>query len=104
MNNKNLVETNEYRVLKSCSNCPFLDNGKSIHLREGRVDQIKKDLLEDDWSSFNCHKTVYDLNKDMQSGNTQEPKMCAGAYNYLKSKGRPNMQMRFALLTGKETE
>ncbi len=98
----NLVETNIYRVLKQCSNCPFKDNGEEIHLKAGRVDEIKKELLESDYNSFNCHKTVYNLDKDMKNGKKQQEKMCAGAYEYLKSINRPNISMRMAASLGIE--
>jgi len=98
------VKSNIYRVLKPCSNCPFLDNGKEIHLNSGRVDDIKETLLSSDRESFNCHKTVYDLDTQMNSTDKQELKMCAGAYQFLKDQKRPNLQMKFALSMGIEKE
>lgn len=98
----NLVKTNIYRVLKPCSNCPFSDNGKKIDLVKGRVDSIKQDLL--DGGHFTCHKTVYDLDINMNEANAgQTPKMCAGAYNFLKERDKPNEAMRLALKLGVET-
>jgi len=100
-----LVESNEYRVLKMCSNCPFRDNGKAMHLKEGRVDQLKEMLRSDSMNSFNCHKTVYDLDTDMNtSGSNQALKMCAGAYEYLKSINQPNIQMSLAEAWGIEKD
>lgn len=96
------VETNVYRVLKMCPNCPFKDNGKAMHLNDGAVEEIKKDLLEND-GSFNCHKTVYNLDMEMNScGCKQELKMCAGAYEFLKKEDKPNQQMRLAKVFGVE--
>ena len=77
-----------------------MDNGKAIMLNDGRVDEIKKELLEG--GSFNCHKTVYDLDENMQATQKQEPKMCAGAYRFLKEKKRPNQQMQLAQRFGIE--
>ena len=83
-----------YRVTKPCNNCPFLDNGKAIKLTDGRLDEIKKDLLKG--GSFNCHKTVYNLDEDMNETEEQPLKMCAGAYRFLKEKDKPNQQMQIA--------
>lgn len=101
-----LVESNIYRVTKMCSNCPFRDNGKAIHLEEGRVDQIKAYLLSDDQGSFSCHKTAHNLDTEMNGykGEPQKPKMCAGAYEYLKKEGRPNLMMRLAVSMGIEND
>lgn len=106
MKDSDIVETNEYRVLKMCSNCPFRDNGEAVHLDDGRVDDIKKMLLENDHNSFTCHKTAYNLDKDMNpvEGFVQPKKMCAGAYEYLKKMGRPNIMMRIAMASGIENE
>jgi len=98
-----LVKTNEWRVLEPCSNCPFLDNGKAMHLNEGRVDDIKEDLRNG--GNFTCHKTVYGLRTDMESdeeSTQQQPKMCAGAYLYLKKLRIPNTIMNLAKAMGKD--
>jgi len=104
MSDEELVETNVYRVLKPCSNCPFTDNGEAMHLRDGRVDEIKAMLLEDKGNSFNCHKTVYNLEKDMSpyDGGKHPLKMCAGAYNFLKKEDKPNDIMQIAERLGIE--
>ena len=83
-----------YRVTKPCNNCPFLDNGKAIMLADGRVDSIKEELLQG--GSFNCHKTVYNLDDNMNETEEQELKMCAGAYQFLKKENKPNQQMQIA--------
>jgi len=92
------LQTNIYRVTnkKGCDNCPFRDNGKAMLLRDGRVDGIKAMLLESDQNSFNCHKTVYSDDPN------QKPMMCAGAYEFLKEHGKPNIQMRLAFSMGIE--
>ncbi len=80
-----------------------MDEGKSINLREGRVDDIKETLLSSDEESFNCHKTVYNLDENMEETPEQELKMCYGAYMFLRSKGRANTQMRLAYMLGIDT-
>ena len=82
-----LLEVNEWRVLEPCEDCPIEYGDKAMNLKKGRVAAIKKDLR--DGESFNCHKTVYDKGYDY-------PRMCAGAYNYLKRLKRPNNIMQIA--------
>ncbi|CAA6807855.1 MAG: Unknown protein [uncultured Sulfurovum sp.] len=96
MNTTSSISPEIYRCVKHCNNCPFLDNGKSMSLNEGRVDNIKLTLLESDYNSFNCHKTVYNLDKDMKPTDNQKEKMCFGAYQFLKEQGKSNIQMRLA--------
>jgi hypothetical protein len=92
---QNLVKTNIYRCLNYCDNCPFRDNGKKINLKDGRVKEIQRELLKSD-SSFNCHKTVYDLDSKMLSTKHQDKKMCYGAYKFLKDQNKENIQMKLA--------
>lgn len=92
-----------YRCEKACNNCPFMDDGKAIHLEKGRVDAIKETLLSSDSGSFNCHKTVYNLDENMEASEPQELKMCYGAYKFLRENGRANMQMRLAYALGIDT-
>lgn len=88
-----------YRRLKCCGNCPFLDNGKAINLRDGRVDEIKENLIKDE--TFSCHKTVYNLGENMETLEEEiSLKMCYGAYQYLKSINKPNQIMQVALRMG----
>lgn len=101
---KDIVKTNIYRCLEHCPNCPFLDNGKAVNLAEGGVDEIKKMLLASDNNSFNCHKTVYNLDNNMHGTEEQTPKMCYGAYLYLKKNGQSNIQMRLAEHFGIDSE
>ena len=91
------LEKNIYRITKKggCDDCPFKDNGKSIHLKKGRVDSIKKTLLESDVNSFNCHKTLKGEGGVM---------MCAGAFEFLEKKNKPNVQMKIAYELGIEKE
>lgn len=90
-----------YRTLKYCGNCPFLDNGKAINLRDGRVDSIKESLRKGE--TFSCHKTVYNLDENMEIQEEEIPlKMCYGAYQYLKSINKPNQVMQLASRMGIE--
>lgn len=89
-----MLDASIYRKKKYCSTCPFLDNGKAMFLEEGRVDEIKNTLLKSDMESFNCHKTVYNLDENLELTDEQPLKMCYGAYQFLKSKGRANIQMK----------
>ena len=93
-------KANIYRCEKHCKNCPFLDSGEKIHLKDGRMDEIRKMLLKNDSNSFNCHKTVYNLDENMNITEEQKPKMCYGAYKFLKEQKKPNIQMRLALSMG----
>jgi len=104
-----IVETNEYRCLTYCKTCPFPSDGKNLFLEEGRVDNIKEELLKDDMSSFTCHKTVYNFkNKEeletVENKTIQSRKMCYGAYKYLQEQNRPNIMMRIAQLRGFEND
>ena len=47
-----------YRLKKPCANCPFLKEG-AIPLSRGRLEGIISTLIEDDHSTFQCHKTVH---------------------------------------------
>ena len=82
---------NVYRMTTPCKDCPFIDR-KALHISKNRLSDIKSDL--DNGGSFNCHKTVYPdvFDTDPSVG----LKMCCGAYDYLKSKGKTNAVMRFA--------
>lgn len=101
MEEKTLLSVNSYRVTEKggCSDCPFRDNGKVMRLRSDRVNSIKEGLLSDDWSSFTCHKTIYD--KDTHEAHGK--KMCGGAYEFLKREGRPNIMMRLAYMKGEDS-
>lgn len=78
-----------------CNNCPFRGDEHAIALEEGRLDSIKESLLNGE--SFTCHKTIY------EGGNNDVPKMCAGAYEFLKKENRPNQIMQIADRLGVET-
>jgi len=97
------------RLKRPCANCPFLVHG-AIQLNPTRLSGIKRDLLADDHSSFDCHKITHSpqggtFNDDdgeyTPSGNEA---MCAGAAAFLWQQGRPNMAMRFALVLGEASK
>jgi hypothetical protein len=99
-----IVKTNIYRCTEYCPNCPFLDDGRAVHLNDGRVDDIKEMLLKDDNNSFTCHKTAYNLDNNNEFTEEQDPKMCKGAYEFLIKEGRPNIMMRIAMAMGVDKE
>jgi len=96
----NIVKSNIYRCTEYCPNCPFLDDGKKMNLKKGRVEDIKNKLLNDLNSSFNCHKTVYGLDNNMNNTEEQDLKMCFGAYEFLRKNGKENLQMQLAKRLG----
>ena len=104
METNNSVPSNIYRCTKYCNNCPFKDNGKKIHLHPDRLQNIIDELLADDNNSFNCHKTVYNLDNDMEPTEPQKLKMCYGAFITKVKHNSLNLQMRLALLYGLDPE
>lgn len=92
-----------FRLKRPCGNCPFRKKG-AIELSEGRLEGIVEHLMENDSSSFHCHKTVHssqggefdDDGDYLPSGNEA---MCAGAAAYLMKKGRPTIGMRLAFMS-----
>ncbi|MFL1481387.1 hypothetical protein [Pseudomonas grimontii] len=92
------------RLKRPCANCPFLKQG-SIELRPGRLQGIIADLVDDDHSTFPCHKTVHsaqggDWDDDGNYSPSGHEAMCAGAAAYLMKHGRPTLSMRIAFHTG----
>lgn len=83
------VKCNLWKVLEPCKDCPVEYGDKAMHLKEGRVAEIKQAL--EDGEGFSCHKTIYD---------DGDPKFCAGAYNHLKRIGKPNQIMQIAKRMG----
>lgn len=90
---------NPFKLTKPCANCPFLKEG-AIELMAGRLDGIVEQLVEDDCSTFQCHKTVHNERTGGEWGDDGEYKasgkesMCAGAMIYLEKIGRPTVGMR----------
>ena len=93
-----------YALKKPCSNCPFLKHG-AIQLRPGRLAGFVDQLLQNDHSSFVCHKTIHssrggvwdDDGEYEPSGNES---MCAGAAAVLMAANKPSAGMRLALAIG----
>lgn len=100
---KNSFE-NQFNLRRPCANCPFLKQG-AIELAPGRLDNIIETLVSNDYSTFQCHKTVHnkrtgghwDDGNYIASGNES---MCAGAMIYLEKLGRPTVGMRMARIFG----
>ncbi|XJV85012.1 hypothetical protein AB3469_39505 (plasmid) [Burkholderia anthina] len=93
-----------FKLRKPCENCPFLRQG-AIEIAPGRLDGIIEQLVTDDQSTFQCHKTVHgpkggnwdDEGKYHASG---DESMCAGAMIYLEKLGRPTVGMRLGRVFG----
>lgn len=87
-----------------CKNCPFLKE-HGIPLAEGRLQEIKNDLLDDDTVPFFCHKTTYstgggyddDSDRYQLSG---KESYCMGAMAYLYAKRRLNVPTRMGIILG----
>ena len=93
-----------FKLKKPCDNCPFRkENG--VILNPGRLESIAQGLIDDDMSTFQCHKTVHnkkggdwdDEGNYTPSGNES---MCFGVMVYLHKKRRPSVGMRIGLATG----
>ncbi|KWU26364.1 hypothetical protein [Burkholderia cenocepacia] len=96
---------NVFTLRRPCANCPFRRDG-AIELEPGRLDGIIDGLVKDDWSTFNCHKTVHndktggEWDEDGKYTPSGEESMCAGAIVYLEKIGRPTVGMRLGHLIG----
>lgn len=93
-----------FRLKRPCENCPFLTHG-AIELMPGRLEGIIRHLLQDDQTSFHCHKTVHsEAGGEWSDDNTYTPAgseaMCAGAAALLMKRGMPNVMMRAAIALG----
>ncbi|POZ80231.1 hypothetical protein [Burkholderia contaminans] len=94
-----------FKLRRPCENCPFLKSG-AIELAPGRVDGIVEQLVKDDHSTFQCHKTVHNNRTggkwDDAGGYTASGResMCAGAMIYLEKLGRPTVGMRLGRVFG----
>lgn len=92
------------RLKRPCANCLFLKQG-AIELEPGRLDGIITALIEDDHSTFSCHKTVHsarggEWDDDGNYTPSGHESMCAGAASYLMKHKRPTVGMRIAFATG----
>lgn len=95
------------RLKRPCANCPFLKQD-AIELAPGRLDGIISGLIEDDHSTFQCHKTVHSVSggewdDDGNYAPSGHEAMCAGAAAYLMKHKRPSVAMRIAFATGAAT-
>ncbi|CDL81011.1 hypothetical protein [Xenorhabdus szentirmaii] len=92
-----------FAVKQPCTNCPFLKKN-GIELAEGRLESIKQGLFEDDQKVFQCHKTTFSTggyyDDDYVYHASGKESFCAGAMGWLLLKGRPNVAMRLAYVTG----
>lgn len=93
-----------FALKKPCANCPFLKEG-AIDLREGRLDGIKSDLINNSFASFPCHKTTYATGgESSECGEHYHPSgkesQCAGAIAFLLANGMSNVYMRLAMSAG----
>lgn len=93
-----------YRLKRPCANCPFLKSG-AIELAPGRLEGIVNGLMEDDHSTFHCHKTVHsrkggEFDDDGMYHASGNEAMCFGAASYLMKIGRPTIGMRLGIITG----
>ena len=94
-----------FKLRKPCSNCPFLKKG-GIELAPGRLDGIVNGLLDDDCSTFHCHKVVHSAktggtwDEDGNYTASNKESMCAGAMIYLEKAGRPTVPMRLGHIFG----
>lgn len=98
------MSTRYFALKKPCANCPFLKEG-CIELREGRLDGIKHDLLENSFASFVCHKTTYATGgESSECGDHYIPSgketHCAGATAFLVANHRSTVLMRLAYSSG----
>lgn len=101
---RHAIETH-FRLRRPCKNCPFLREG-AIVLAPGRLEGIIKNLIDDDYSTFQCHKTVHNNktggewdDEGIYHASGQES-MCVGAMIYLEKVGRPTVAMRMARAFG----
>ncbi|QCR38813.1 hypothetical protein C1N62_21905 (plasmid) [Nissabacter sp. SGAir0207] len=80
-----------FALKKPCPECPFLKDG-GYELAPGRLDSIKRDMLDDDFSNFRCHKTTEQITRKQGV-----EKHCAGAAAFLLANDRMNIPMRLAM-------
>lgn len=93
-----------FALKKPCANCPFRKEG-AIELREGRLDGIKSELLENSFASFLCHKTTYPTGGESSDCGEHyhasgKESHCAGATAFLVANHRSTVFMRLAFSGG----
>ncbi|EHD8952103.1 hypothetical protein OCP19_004830 [Salmonella enterica subsp. enterica serovar Typhimurium] len=97
-------QANHLRLKKPCANCPFRKEG-AIELAPGRLEGIINDIVENDMTTFHCHKTVHlksggEWDEEGNYAPSGQESMCAGAAAYLMKIGRPTVAMRIAFAFG----
>jgi hypothetical protein len=96
---------NLFNLKKPCADCPFRKEG-AIFLSPGRLEGIIEQLVNDDWTTFHCHKTVHntrtggDWSEEGEYTCSGQESMCAGAAIYLEKLGCPTVAMRLGHMTG----
>jgi hypothetical protein len=98
MSHEKTIMQRHFALKAPCNNCPFRVE-TSMDLEPGRLNGIISTLVNDDHSTFQCHKTVHHANGGdwddegnyVASGNEA---MCAGAAIYLEKLRRPTVAMR----------
>lgn len=84
---------------KPCNQCPFAKKCHKGWLGERRAEEIAKGIVEDDHSTFTCHKTDRKY-KFAEPETTEETQHCGGAMLFLMNCGAQNLFMRFAFSAG----
>lgn len=90
---------NHFKLKIACNNCPFRKHG-AIELAAHRLEDIASYLLNDDMTTFQCHKTVHnphtggEFNDDGEYMASGKESMCVGAMIYLEKQNRPTVMMR----------
>ena len=93
-----------FKLRRPCENCPFLKQG-AIDLEPGRLDGFIESMVQDDHSTFQCHKTVHGprggkWDEDGEYHASGNESMCVGAMIYLEKLGRPTVGMRVGRVFG----
>ena len=96
---------NHFKLKRACGNCPFRKQG-AIELSSGRLEGIASELLHNDMTTFQCHKTVHnartggEFNDDGEYQASGRESMCVGAIIYLEKIQSPTVGMRLARTMG----
>jgi hypothetical protein len=82
----------DYKLVKPCSNCPFLKED-GVPLRKTRIRQIGGMMLNSQGGTFPCHKTVDYQDYDDEDEIPQGHRHCAGALIFAEKCNRSGTQM-----------
>ena len=93
-----------FALRKPCQDCPFNRDG-AIELNPGRLEGFIASMLDNDWTTFSCHKTTFSRNGgDWDDEGEYVPSgkeaHCMGAMAYLQKVRMPNVPMRIGYATG----